>query len=89
MKVSNMKCRGWVQDRLCFNGSNLYGQIVRDKYVVYSYGEHFPLFVYHNGKWYENSDNYSVTTSKHRTQSHPHTDTIKLTTTELKDMIQS
>lgn len=57
-------------------------------YVVYSYGEHWPLFVCHEGTWYENSGRYSVTTSKHRSQSHPHCDTILATCDELKAFIR-
>ena len=44
-------------------------------YIVYSYGKHFPLFVFdkQTGTWYTNEDKYSVTTSKHRTQCLPYT----------------
>jgi len=36
-------------------------------YIVYSYGLHWPLFIYDYKKqqWYGNSDKYSVTTSRH------------------------
>ena len=36
-------------------------------YVVFSYGLHWPLFIYDYKKkqWYGNSDRYSVTTSRH------------------------
>jgi hypothetical protein len=77
-----------VQDRREFVGSNLFAVYNNGKYVVYSYGDHFPLFVYHNGKWYENSDRYSVSTSKHRTQSHPHCDTLPLNTSQMKELIR-
>lgn len=47
-------------------------------YVVYSYGFHWPLFIYEpgeeqsdDGAWYENAERYSVTTSKHHSQLHP------------------
>jgi len=42
---------------------------------VYSYGKHWPLFIWENGVWYENEDRASVSTSKHRTQLHPHAET--------------
>jgi hypothetical protein len=35
--------------------------------------------------WFENGSKYSVTTSKHKTQSHPYTDTTKL---HVDDMIK-
>ncbi len=36
-------------------------------YVVYSYGDHWPLAVYEDmtGTWYVNTDRYSNTTSRH------------------------
>ena len=42
-------------------------------YVVYSYGYHFPMYVYDTatGKWYGNSDKYGVTTSKHQGKYRP------------------
>ena len=38
-----------------------------DKYVVYSYGYHWPIAVYDRAArmWYVNDDKYSVTTSRH------------------------
>ena len=43
-------------------------------YVVYSYGSHWPMFIYDEiqRRWFENEDSRSVTTSKHRSQCHPH-----------------
>jgi hypothetical protein len=42
-------------------------------YAVYSYGYHFPMYVYdfETGLWLGNSDKYSRTTSKHQTMSCP------------------
>ncbi len=90
MKVANSKCRQHVQSRTDFKGSNLYGQwrnnIIdpetpdNSRYIVFSYGEHYPLFIYANGCWFENEDKYSVSTSKHRSQSHPHVPTVLLST---------
>lgn len=86
-KVSNAKCREYVQQRKPFRGSNLWGEwvvgltpLAPSRYVVYSYGQHFPLFVYTHDCWFENEDKYSVSTSKHRTQSHPLCPTVLLST---------
>lgn len=87
MKVSNQKCRPFVQNCREFQGSNLFGTFVNGNYVVYSYGTHFPLFANINGTWYANSDRYSVSTSKQRTQSHPQVTTIDLNTSDLKSLI--
>ena len=70
-KVSNIRSRSYVQDRLPFKANNLFAVTKGNKYIVYSYGVHFPLFLFSNGIWYENQDKYSVTTSKHKTQSPP------------------
>ena len=91
MKIANREARDYVRSRKEFRGSNLFAEWVtvsytdehdqwqeRDVYVVYSYGKHWPLFVFDDlaGVWFENMDSYSVTTSKHRSQAHPHVPTI-------------
>jgi len=92
MKIANRNARPYVLRRKPFDGSNLYAvtrQCVSPDpenfdtvswYIVYSYGEHYPMFVYINGHWFENDDGYSRTTSRHRSQSHPHTTTFPLST---------
>jgi len=58
-------------------------------YVVYSYGTHWPLFVFDtvDRVWYENSDKYSTSTSKQRGQAHPHVDTTKASKSLLNRLI--
>jgi hypothetical protein len=97
VKTSNIKCRALVQSKTPFVGNNLFAVYLdgrenlkfelTPRYVVYSYGTHFPLFVWQAldtnsglGIWYENQDRYSVTTSKHRSQAHPHYATTPMTT---------
>lgn len=43
------------------------------RYVVYSYGEHFPMYIYDSKtcEWYGNKDKYSRTTSCHQTKARP------------------
>lgn len=45
----------------------------RRSYTVYSYGQHFPMYVYdfNTGCWYGNRDKYSRTTSKHQSLMRP------------------
>ena len=95
IKTSNGKCRTLVQNREVFKANNIFSE-QRDTYfnreqvyIVYSYGHHFPMFVYHerSGTWFENSDRYSVSTSKHRSQSHPLCQTIKINTHQMRDLI--
>jgi len=93
-RIANKNCRSYVQKRHAFEGSNLYshhrvvGSYPRDSvmYTVYSYGHHFPLFIYAGGMWFENEDKYpmasrtgySMSTERQRSLAHPHTDTAKI-----------
>ena len=86
-RVANKDARAYVQQRKPFQGSSTSGTYVDDRYVVYSYGAHWPLFVYDNGRWFANPDRYSQTTSKHRTQLHPLTDCTLLPLRGMCDLV--
>lgn len=59
------------------NNSTAYATWVNDKtYVVYSYGEHFPMYIWQNGRWFGNEDKYSMTTSNHQSSTNPGDPTI-------------
>jgi hypothetical protein len=82
--ISNKQARNYVERMEIFKTSN--GTIwsdhnlVANTYTVYSYGEHFPMYVYDysTGEWYGNKDRYymggkpSVTTSRHQSMTRPH-----------------
>jgi hypothetical protein len=84
--IPNSKCRSAVQSCTPFKGSNLWGEWEwadnksMRQYVVYSYGPHFPLYINSGGMWFENSDRYSRTTSRHLSLARPTDKTILLTT---------
>ena len=99
MKTANRDARQHVLYLHPFEGNNLHAEyfcvnpksalegIMGDSgYVVYSYGDHWPLFIamtlvpYGPDVWFENKDRHSVTTSKHRSQTHPHQPTTLLST---------
>jgi hypothetical protein len=94
-RVSNRDSRDYVKKLKEFKANNIWSEWVRDentdtedaRYVVYSYGAHWPLFIYEvkTDMWFENGSKYSVTTSKHKSQCHPYTDTTKL---HVDDMIK-
>ncbi len=92
MKVANSAARSMVQQCRPFEGSNLFARnqsnATEQWYVVYSYGEHWPLFIHANGCWFENEDSYSQSTKRHRSQAHPHTNTILLSTAWIKRLAQ-
>ena len=89
MKIANRDARPLVKEQHPFEGSNLSAQFHTQNhpngdngpdmwYVVYSYGDHWPLFIHANGTWFENEDKHSRTTAKHRSQCHPHCPTVLL-----------
>jgi hypothetical protein len=71
MKTSNRKCREFVINRQAFTGSNLYGEWLNNCYTVYSYGRHFPIYVWRDGVWYANRGKYSQSTTRHQSQARP------------------
>ena len=60
---------GLVKGKKDFEAENVFAASypTTGYYVVFSYGLHWPLFIYDYNKrqWYGNSDKYSVTTSRH------------------------
>ena len=79
-RISRRDARAKVQALEAFqthNGTLFAYWGTPDTYVVYSYGEHWPLFVWDKklGKWLENTDKSSRTTSQHHGYTHPHVTT--------------
>ena len=87
-KTTNRNARKLVQTQIDFQANNIFASHWKGMYVVYSYGEHWPMFICKDGQWYENDGRYSVTTSKHRSQTHPHAETIKLDRTGMLNMLR-
>lgn len=58
-------------------------------YVVYSYGAHYPMFVYDKSidRWYENKDKSSRTTERHKRRFGPGGIHSYLSTEDLKTII--
>lgn len=95
-RINGRHARSYVQRTEPFRNSNgqLYAEWIdpshsednNSRYVVYSYGPHWPLFIYvpEINTWFENSERHSMTTSKHRTHTHPYCPTVLLT---LKQMM--
>lgn len=90
-RIANKDARVYVQSGDPFIGSNTFAEWVNSgggasRYVVYSYGDHWPLFIFEEGKWYENAEKRSVTTSKHRTQLHPLCETEKQSAKAMREI---
>lgn len=64
-----------VKDKKEFKSGNVFAinYPVTGYYAVFSYGLHWPLFIYDykKGQWYGNNAKYSVTTSKHYNKLNP------------------
>ena len=103
VRTSNSNCRPHVQSRKPFTGNNLFAVYLEGRedlnltprYVVYSYGTHWPLFIHQDGVWFENQDRYeltsdkfSTTTSKQKSQAHPHTNTIPMTAQAMRRIVE-
>jgi hypothetical protein len=76
-KTANYQAGDYTKAQLPFHGSNLEGRWTKDKngvkyYVVKSYGW-YPVYIYKEGKWYENFDRYSSSTGKQMNNARPYT----------------
>ena len=86
-------CRQYVDRRVPFHTTNkqLFGYwCASGVYAVFSYGQHWPLFVYEpkTTSWFANEDKYGTTTSKHYGKAHPFaTPTTKLSCTAMKKLV--
>ena len=100
MRVSNNKARDYVNILEEFQGSNMFakwvGKVIDNEttdhmlYVVYSYGSHFPMYVYDKteDKWIGNKDKYSRSTTRHQSLARPSGEDIMwLDTDEIKNVV--
>ena len=74
-RTPNNDAYSYSRGKIPFKGSNLegYWDINRNGdwyYVIKSYGW-YPIFLFINNKWYGVSNTYSISTSKHISQTHP------------------
>ena len=74
-RIANSDAGRYVSQRAPFitNNKTMYSEFNGDLYVVYSYGQHFPMYVFDTTThmWFGNSDKYSRTTSQHQSKAHP------------------
>jgi len=73
MKIANKKALEHVGNLQPFQASNMFGKWEGNSYVVYSYGEHFPMYVWDDKAfmWIGNLDKYSPSTSRQQSQTKP------------------
>lgn len=97
-RITNPDSKDYVRKRENFIGSHIYGEDLGGlgkMYVAYSYGEQFPVYVWHNGKWYHNSSDYVLDdgtvnepTNQHKKDMRPSQDTHGLSTYAMNTIIR-
>tara|TARA_R100000541_G_scaffold48218_3_gene55309 strand:+ start:1043 stop:1420 length:378 start_codon:yes stop_codon:yes gene_type:complete len=96
-RVANKVIGAYIDKLEIVEGSNIFTEnsgnleTYDNLYIVYSYGWHFPMYIYcrQADLWYGNIDRFSVSTSKHQSQATPTQPIAQwLTTDEMKDIIQ-
>jgi hypothetical protein len=70
---NNIYARWMYEDKTLPNQELCPMNVEPVRYVVYSYGTHFPMYIWDRdtGMWYGNKDKYSSTTSRHQSACHP------------------
>ena len=73
MSTTLNEMRRLVEQCQEFKGNSVFAKHFGDKYVVYSYGQHFPMYVwdYKDKLWVGNESKYSTTTSRHQSKCKP------------------
>ena len=98
-RITNPKAKDFVKKRKNFIGSHIFGEDLGDlgkMYVAYSYGEQFPAYLFSNGKWYHNYDDYKLedgtingATDKHKKDMKPKKGTIGISTKQIQSLINN
>jgi hypothetical protein len=92
-RIANRDAKGYVAKRKPFNGSHLYAvekttATGTQLYVVYSYGEHYPMYIAETAgtmtAWYVNDEPSSQSTGRHRSQANPGTACLPLSCTDMQ-----
>lgn len=103
MRTTNQSAYSAVMAKEKFTASNMFaewmkiglvnsdnGVLFKELYVVYSYGYHFPMWVWDEsaGQWIGNKDKYSRSTTRQQSQTRPSNITTWLNTEEMKKVVQ-
>lgn len=85
-RIANRDMGEYVSARKPFvnNNDSAYARREGNLYVAYSWGNHFPMYIYDSiaNMWFGNSDKYSRSTSKHQTYARPSSDDITWSDTD-------
>ena len=72
-----------------FEGNSVSAKWIDKLYCVFSYGRHFPMYVFDGdvGEWIANNDKYSSTTSRHQSKCKPNNVRYEMDTKAIKELI--
>ena len=91
-KIANHQAREYTSAKREFKANNIFAEWQADgtRYVVYSYGPHWPLYIYDSttDQWYANFSRFGVTTSKHKGQARPDVGMEDMIPLHVDDMIK-
>ena len=86
-RIANRRAGEHAAQCTPFKGSNPYGETLPNGgFVVYSYGPHWPLYIYDGCTWYENASRVSPSTTRHRSQARPYTSSTGYAETQPMDI---
>ena len=85
-KISNKDSFTYVESQTPFKANNLTADFENDCFVVRSY-EHYPIFIFKGGQWFENNNGYSNTTKRQMFYCRQNIETTLKSTNELNEMI--
>lgn len=95
-RTTNSKCKEFVNECLPFVASNLYAEWVYPKnkeepamYVVYSWGTHFPLYIWEpvERTWFANTTGSTTSTDAHRWDARPSGNALPLDLDTMLDIV--
>lgn len=87
--VTLNEMRSLVENHTPFSGNSVYATYFNGLYTVFSYGSHFPMYVYDaDAGWVGNESKYSTTTSKHQSKCRPNNVRLWLYTEQMHEVLQ-
>lgn len=90
-RESALQAKLKIANKEMFRIGDIFSVNEKKYYVVYSYGYHYPMFVWDRltDTWYENITKYSATTLRHKNLSRPSSTTmLERTTEQIQDMLR-
>lgn len=86
-KLNDM--RRLVENRIDFEGNSVEALYRNGMYTVYSYGYHFPMYIYDEDvEWLGNESKWGTTTSRHQSKCRPNNVRVWLNTEQMQEVLR-